>query len=294
MDGHEPERPEDTRPYLCVPYWSTASGAGGTWDTGAVRPLPGSIVSYLCDAIHAGPYSPGKPLDITVDVRNSGGGSAASLATVVVYWADPTVGFAKPQFLTASTVSVPPTRTTPGSTPTSRMTGVIPASAPAHVCLLVAVSHPQDRAGTVCDPIGDRHWAQRNLQSAVVAPGAGAVLPLGAGNPFALEKEYLVRVGPADRERAVRVAREFNTEASDAPANLRLLDADGGELAEGGRELLLPLALGPREQRSFQVLAEVDGELSPGLSIVLEGVLIDRDGEGVVGSLGFVLTAPEP
>jgi hypothetical protein len=41
------------------------------------------------------------------------------------------------------------------------------------------------------------------------------------------------------------------------------------------------------------VLAEVEGVLSPGQSIVLEAVLIDRDGEGVAGSLGFVLTAPE-
>src|SRR4051812_40615837 len=90
----EREGQADTRPHLCIPYWNAALGAGGTWDTGDVRPLPGSVVSYLCDSIHAGPYTPGQPLDVVVDVRNAGGGNAASIATVVVYWADPTAGFA--------------------------------------------------------------------------------------------------------------------------------------------------------------------------------------------------------
>jgi hypothetical protein len=293
MNAHDHEQGQgDTRPYLCIPYWNAALGAGGTWDTGAVRPLPDSVVGYLCDSVHAGPYTPGQPLDVTVDVRNSGGGNAASVVTVVVYWADPTAGFAKPNFFSACTVAVPPTRTTPGSTPTPKMTSVIPASAPAHVCLLVAVSHPQDPAGTVANPAGDRHWAQRNLQAAVVAPGAPAIMPFLAGNPFAREGEFVLQLGPAERERAVRVAREVGTEAGDAPANLRLLDADGAALAEAGLEVRLPVALGPREERRFQVIAEVGGGLPQGQSIVLEAVLLDHDGEHVAGSLGLVLTAP--
>jgi hypothetical protein len=95
------------------------------------------------------------------------------------------------------------------------------------------------------------------------------------------------------RERAVRIARELGTEAGDAPATLRLLDAAGAELGEAGREVRLPVALGPREERPFQVLAEVGGELPHGQSIVLEAVLLDRGGERVAGSLGLVLTAPE-
>lgn len=293
MNGEGHDRQDDTRPYLCIPYWDAPLGAGGTWDTGRVRPLPSAIVSYLNGAIHAGPYTPGQPLDVTVDVRNSGGGNAASIVTAIVYWADPTVGFAKPKFFAACTVPVPPMRTTPGSATTPRMTAVIPASAPAHVCLLVAVSHPQDRAGTVCDPIGDRHWAQRNLVAAVVAPGAPAIMPFTAGNPFPREGEFILRVAPAERQRAVQVARESGIEAGDAPATVRLLDPDGGEVAESGREVRLPLALGPREDRLFQVLAEVGGELPIGQGIVLEATLLDPRTDGLAGSLGFVLTPPE-
>lgn len=293
-DAHHDEREGqgDTRPYLCIPYWTAPLG-GGTWDTGNVRPLPGAVVSYLCDAIHAGPYTPGQPLDVTVDVRNSGGGNAAAVVTVVMYWADPTAGFAKPKFFSACAVAVPPTRTTPGSTPTPRMTAMIPATAPAHVCLLVAVSHPQDGAGTVCDPVGDRHWAQRNIQAAAVAPGAPALMPFTAGNPFAREGEFVLQVAPADRRRAVLVARELGAEAGDAPANLRLLDAGGAELGEAGREVRVSVGLGPREERAFQMLAEVGGDLPRGQTIVLEAILFDRSGERVTGSLGLVLTAPE-
>jgi hypothetical protein len=65
------------------------------------------VISWECPGIHASPYSPGEQLQVTVDVRNSGGGSATVIATVVVYWADPTVGFSNPTFFAATTVAVP-------------------------------------------------------------------------------------------------------------------------------------------------------------------------------------------
>lgn len=290
-DGRE--GPPDTRPYLCLPYWSAPLAPGGSWDTGRDRPLPGGVVYYLCDAIHAGPYVPGQPLDVTVDVRNSGGGNSAALATVVVYWAVPTAGFGKPRFFAATVVAVPPTRTTPGFTSTPRMTAVIPADAPAHICLLVVVSHPQDRAGTGFDPVGDRHWAQRNLQAAVVAPGAPALLRFMVGNPFVRERSFVLAVGPADRRRAMRVAREVGTELADASVNVRLLDQDGAEVGEGGKQALTSLGLGPREEHAFQVLIEVGSDLPRGQSVVLEALLLDESAERVAGALGIVLTAPE-
>lgn len=282
---HDDERLPDTRPYLCIPYWAS----GGSWDTGQQRPLSTTVVSYLCPSIHAGPYTPGAPLDVTVEVRNSGGGNAASIVTVVVYWADPTVGFAKPNFFAASSVAVLPTRTSAGSTSTPTMTTTIAAGAPTHICLVVAVSHAQDPAGKVCDPAGDRHWAQRNLQAAVVARGAPALMPFNVANPFAREGDFALEVGPADERDARLVAEELGTEAADVAFTVRLLDADGAEVSGGERQAHASISLGPREQRAFQLLAEIDGELAPGQSVPLEASLLDRSAERVVGSLGLVL-----
>ena len=163
------------------------------------RPLPGSVISYLCDAIHASPYTPGDPLEVVVDIRNSGGGSSASVATVVVYWADPTVGFAKPTFFAASSVAVPPSRSAPSVTSTAVMRATIPATAPPHICLLVMASHPQDPAGKVADPVGDRHWAQRNLVAVTVAPGAPALIPFAGREPVRRGWRLRASRGPGRR-----------------------------------------------------------------------------------------------
>ncbi|MQA35908.1 hypothetical protein [Modestobacter roseus] len=287
------ESPSDTRPYLCLPYWTTPLTPGGRWDDGAQRPLDTTAVtSWLCDAVHAGPYTPGQPLEVSVDVRNSGGGNSAAMATVVVYWADPTVGFGKPTFLAATVVPVPPSRTTPAVTRTPTMRGTIPAGAPDHVCLLVAVSHPQDRAGTVCDPVGDRHWAQRNLTAAPVAPGAPALLPLAVANPLAEEAAFLLVVRRVDGERARRVAAETGTVPGEGALLVRLLDSDGAQVGRGGRSAHLDLGLGPREQRRFSLLVEVGSDLEPGVSLGLEAELFEQSGERVVGSLGMALVGP--
>src|SRR4051794_92487 len=74
----------DTRPFLCIPYWTAPIAAGGSWDSGHDRPLPESVVSYACAAVHVGPYVPGEPLEVSVDVHNSGGGNSDQIATVAV------------------------------------------------------------------------------------------------------------------------------------------------------------------------------------------------------------------
>src|SRR5262245_30678142 len=83
--------PDDTRPYLCIPYWETPRFPGDPVDIGQLRPLTAGVISWECPGIHASPYLPGDQLQVTVDVRNSGHGSATAITTVVVYWADPTV-----------------------------------------------------------------------------------------------------------------------------------------------------------------------------------------------------------
>jgi hypothetical protein len=287
------EHPSDTRPYLCIPYWTTPLVAGGSWDNGEGRPLPAAVVSYACESIHTSPYQPGQSLDVIVDVRNSGGGNATSLATVVAYWAIPSVGFTKPAFFAATVVAVPPSRNAPGLTSTAKMTATIPADAPNHICLVVSVSHAQDRAGLACDPINDRHWAQRNLLAVTAAVGAPAIVPLMAANPFATAKTLELRVGQVDERRAHRVASQFQTVPSGIRPRVRLLDEHGAAVSADGEETQTPVQLGPLEQRPFQLMIELDGEVPRGQSAAVEATLNDQSEiPRSVGSLGVVLLPP--
>ena len=188
----EEEEPVDVRPFLCIPYWTAPLFPGDQGDSGESRPLPGNVISWLCPSIQASPYAPGSKLDVRVDVRNSGRGSSSALATVVVYWADATVGFVKPTLLGATSVEVAPhvgARATTGT-----ISGVIPATASNHICLLCLVTHSLDKPGAIVDPIGDRHWAQRNLTAIGAVPGVPVVVPFLAANPFDQE----TRLAPAD------------------------------------------------------------------------------------------------
>ena len=286
------EGPPDTRPYLCLPYWAAPLAPGGSWDTGKERPLPSAVVSYLCSAIHPGPYRPGQPLSVSVDVRNSGGGNSAAAATVVVYWADPTVGFAAPRFFAATAVSVTPGRTAPLTATTATMTATIPESAPEHICLLVAVSHAADRAGKAADPVGDRHWAQRNLVAVPAAPGAPALVPLTVANPFAGSGSFFLRLRPTDFDQSRLVAEELGTSPADASVTIRLLDLDGAPVAEQGPEVGLAMDLEGHVQRQFQVLLELGDELHEGHSVGIDAVLFSSQ-EQPCGSLGLFLVAPQ-
>lgn len=290
------EQPPDTRPFLCIPYWTAPITTDPKWDTGQDRPLPSEVVYYACESIHTSAYTPGQPLDVTVDVRNSGGGNSAAIATVVVYWADPTVGFAHPTFFAAASVPVPPSgRISPTSVPTPTMTATIPATAPDHICLVVVVSHPQDRAPTACDPINDRHWAQRNLQVVPAAVGAPAIFPVMVANPFNVGQPFALQIGPADERRALLVAREFQTQPSSVEARMRLLDAHGAPVSGDGQRIGMSVELGPLEQRQFQLMIEIDSDVPTGHSATVEVELFDQtDQRRLVGSLGVVLLHPEP
>ncbi len=249
------DRPSDTRPFLCVPYWTSPLTTGGLWDTGDSRSLPGAVISYACESIHTSMYKPGTLLDVTVNVRNSGGGSITPRVTVVVYWAVPTVGFAEPTFFAANVLSVPPTRTSAGSFSTSTMTAMIPASAPDHICLLVSVSHAQDPAGVVCDPINNRHWAQRNLQSVSVSIGAPTIFPIVVANPFQKPSSFELRIGPVDERHARQVARLFETTPSGVRAQLRLLDEHGASISSG-ETVQVPVDLAALEERPFKLMSK--------------------------------------
>jgi hypothetical protein len=293
-EGGNNEGPPDTRPYFCIPYWTKPLAPGGHWDSGQQRPLPSSVVYYLCESIQASAYSPGDELHVTVAVRNSGGGNSASIATVVVYWADPTAGFAKLNFFGAATVAVMPDVLTPATAMTPTMTATIPADAPQHICLLAIVSHPQDKAGAAYDPVGDRHWAQRNLVAVAAAQGAPALVPFNLANPFPHDAELTLRVAPADRRRAATVAGALGLETADLRPTLRLLDEKGAEIGEPGEHVEQRFALEGRSQLGLQVLVDMDEDISPGTTGTVEALVLDSNQEGrVVGALGIALLAPK-
>ena len=295
MSGNHPPPDElpDTRPYLCIPYWTTPLTPVGKWDNGQDRPLPPAIISYACDGIHPGAYVPGQNLDVSVDIRNSGGGNSPAIMTVVVYWADPTVGFAKPKFFSATAVAVPPNPGAAVSGTTAKMTAVIPADAPPHVCLVVSVSHPQDKAGTVCNPVADRHWAQRNLMTSQAAVGAPTIIPLNVANPFPSAKEFALVIGPVDERHAERLAEMFQTQPSLPAATLRLLNAEGAAVSPAGRQTLAQIQMGPLEQRPFQLLVDITSDIPAGHSMALQAQLLDLSQDRrPVGSLGVILLPP--
>jgi hypothetical protein len=284
------DRPIDTRPFLCIPYWNSPRFPGDEPDTGVVRPLPGDVISWECPGITTSPYEPGEPLDVTVDVRNAGHGNAAVVATVVVYWADPTVGFSHPTFLGAATVPVRP-RGGFATTPTIR--GLIPATAPNHVCLLAMVTHSLDLAKPVPDPINDRHWAQRNLVAAAAKQGGPLILPFFAANPFRTEEMFEVRVRALDRRRLELVALRNKVEPAEGQARVQLLDDRGRPLTDMGNEAVARLALGPQKRRGYSLRLQVDALPAHQVTAVEAELHVMRDPSQLVGSLGFVIEGGE-
>jgi hypothetical protein len=286
--------PGDTRPYLCIPYWEAPRFSGDSVDIGQSRPLPSGpppsgVISWECPGIHASPYSPGKPLQVTVDVRNSGGGSATVLATVVVYWAEPTAGFAKPTLFGATTVAAPTMRdpSAPGFV-TVTLSGAIPATASNHICLLACVTHSLDLAGTAPDPISDRHWAQHNLIA--VSPTAYPIhVPFIVANPFASEHVFALRVRSLDRRSLEALSFRRNLEPGEGQIRVRLMDGVGRSLTDRSNDAQIMLALGPQGRHRYALRFEVEPGPSPHQVLAVEVLLYaGRDQERLVGSLGIV------
>jgi hypothetical protein len=124
--------PDDTRPYLCIPYWETPLVPGNPVDIGQLRPLPAAVISWECPGIHTTPYVPGQDLQVTVDVRNSGLGSATAVATVLVCGPIQRLD-SRADFFGATTVTHLQCATMVTGYVSATLSGVIPASAPNHV-----------------------------------------------------------------------------------------------------------------------------------------------------------------
>jgi hypothetical protein len=282
--------PGDTRPYLCIPYWEIPRFAGDPVDIGQVRPLPAGVISWDCPGIHTTPYVPGQDLQVKVDVRNSGLGSATVVATVLVYWADPTVGFAHPTFFGATTVAAPTIRDpmVPGFV-SATLNGVIPASAPNHVCLLVCVTHSLDVANAAADPIGDRHWAQRNLFT-VTTKLSPIIVSFLVANPFETQDMFDLQVRTLDLRELELFAMRMKFEPSEIQPRMQLLDDKGRPVSDLGREAQARLALGPHGRRRYSIVLHVEQHLPAHQLTAVEVILYqNKDQQRAVGSLGIVI-----
>jgi hypothetical protein len=265
----------DARPFLTIPYWSPG-------DIGEDRPLPGTITWYLCPGINTSTYQPGQVLEVAVDLRNSGGLNAPSLAQVTVWWSEPTLGFViKPENLIGfRQVAVDPRG---GAATTAVMARQMPADAPDHICLIARVSHPLDPAPPVPQPVNDRHWAQRNLSVVVIPAGAPAMVPFTVANPLPNAAGFRVRIAPkADPRPLVGVDGVTGEAFTDFAAVMRVEEFAG----EGSLEF--SVSLDPGEERRLEAEIEVR-ELPPGTFAVFE--LSQATDEGVLGGLGVVIVA---
>jgi hypothetical protein len=282
--------PVYSRPYLCIPYWETPRFAGDPVDIGQVRSLPAGVTSWDCPGIHTTVYVPGQDLQVTVDVRNSGLGSATVVATVLVYWADPTVGFAKPSFFGATTVAAPTMRDpmVPGFV-SATLNGVIPASAPNHVCLLVCVTHSLDVAKAAADPIGDRHWAQRNLLS-VATKLSPIIVSFLVANPFETQDMFDLQARTLNLRELELFAMRMKFEPSESQPRMQLLDDQGRPVSDLGREAQTRLALSPHGRRRYSMVLHVEQHMPAHQLTAVEVILYqNKDQRRAVGSLGIVI-----
>lgn len=273
-----PEREiSDTRPFLTIPYWVPG-------DSGEQRPLPGNVLWYMCSGIRTSTYQPGEVLEVTVDVRNSGGSNTPSLAQVTVWWSNPTLGFViQPENLIGfRQVAVQPQG---GRATTSAMAKRIPGGAPDHICLLARVSHSLDPAPAVPDPVNDRHWAQRNISVVTPkAPGPVTVL-FDVANPMQDAAQFTIRIAPAADPAALAEADQVAGEPFTDFSMIMSLDGHTSE-----RIIELDVELEPGETRTMEAEITILDH-APDSFVALEFSLIHQ--ERLMGGLGVVILSPQ-
>lgn len=274
----------DDRPCLFIPYWPPPPISSGA-DTGEHRPLPSGVVNYLCVGIETHtPYLPGSDLTVTVRVGNGGGGNAASLALVRVWWAIPGTSFAglEPSKKVGTELIPLPPRTEYKTT--APMTVRIPASAPGHICLIASVSHPLDPAGAAILPGVDRHWAQHNLCVATTKPQP---ITFTVTNPFAEARPFQIRAEVAQEVEMPYFAEVTRREVELCDAEFTLLD-DHGERATGAGMVEHRVELEPGELRELSVEVALSAQPSRGHAAIFR--IVQMEGEEVVGGIAVALT----
>ncbi|MFJ1755524.1 hypothetical protein [Kitasatospora sp. NPDC088134] len=290
-DGQEPEGTGDDRPYLFVhSYPPPVLPAGSHPVDNGVRPVPPEVCWYLCSGIQPlTAFRPGAELTVQVTVGNWQGGNSESIAYLGLWWSPPVSGPLVPdadKFLGFTTVEVPPHG---GQAVSDPLTGLVPANAGDHVCLLAKVWHPLDPPGTnIADPVNDRHWAQHNL---VALPSGGTgTLPFLASNPLPEPVDCLIGVGPVPPSRRGAFRLDGDPQPVEAEARLLVLtDRDGRELARHEGELSCVLTLDGGERRPLEVTID-PGPVVAGTFAPFEIVQYRSGGEVPVGGIGIAFT----
>ncbi len=193
-------RTSPTKAKLFIPYF-----AGDTGDRS--QPFPAGVLSWWCPGIRiTGPdgtlYTGGKlsqdgPSSIAVDVAN--GGQAPAWAQVSLFWSDPTAGFGPPFLRRGPELGSPVmVHVAPGTTGRSDSIplSTVPGT-PDHICVIAVVSAFDDPPSGTWDPIGDRHYAQHNIELLEVDEGGIASFSFFVTSPLHELVTATVEIRPA-------------------------------------------------------------------------------------------------
>ena len=298
QDGHDNERRDDQLPstHLVIPYFNGDKGRPSV-----ERPLSSSIVWWLCPSIIVNgqpgknQFQRGVPTSVTVDVANWGSGTLSAPILVQLWWADPSTGFTTKTLLGQSVVIAP---TGGGVRRSPPIVGVIPTSAPPHVCLLARISSPLDGGtpGAPITPINARHWAQLNVAEVVTNVGQQFQFMVWIGNPLRRAATFEVAVRAVSRELlpALERARRGALVRADR-ASVQLFEGrsgEGNDASRGERGDRHEVTLEPGERRAIHVVGELPADMEPGASAAFEIVQSGGDGDHrVIGAVGLIVTA---
>jgi hypothetical protein len=288
-------RNQKSEPSLLIPHWEPGDmGIGDPGDRGDVRPLPSTIIPYLCEGITtADPFQPGKPITVFVDVRNWGGGNAASLVTVRVWWADPATSFATmdpSRLIGVTSVLVPPRGETRRSAPMPYTFQTLP---PPHICLIACAHNPADPAPLTPLPGLDRHWAQHNLSYVEPDPSGLIDFTFDVGNPFQQAFDFTVEVRPVADERLRRLAHRVRADPVVAEGRMELSTKRDWNVRHSA-EAQHPYSLGirPGGQEPMHLRLRTSPPPEPGRFSAFEIVQRMRDRDHPVGGIVLIVTAP--
>lgn len=306
MPKRNQERDDDidtSNPWIVIPYFVGDEGRPGQ------RPLsiiPQPIISWLCPSIKVqgvgyttvpGSYLPDKPLEITVDVDNRGVPTAQ--VTIDLYWADPSTGFASPNFVISKTFPVAG-RSVAGPTRSPKMIWTPESSKiPPHFCLLIhATAFPPEPfpGSSTPDPVNDRHWAQYNLQSAILPTSNKLTSVFWAVNPAVESAAFTLMVRPVAEEGLKMIARMVKAEpVAIKNKQLALNRVTEDSNARESREPSLVLELNRGERQPLVVSAQalkLDSHQFTAFEVIQTRLGAEKDG-AITGSLGIVVFAED-
>jgi hypothetical protein len=296
--GNEGRESQPVSTFLVIPYFSGDRGRPSI-----ERPLSSSIVWWLCPSIIVNgqpgknAFQRGVPTSVTVDVANWGAGTLAAPVQVQVWWADPSTGFTTKSMLGQSVVIVPTGGSVRRSPP---IVGIIPASAPAHVCLLAYASSPLDVAtpGSPVNPVNDRRWAQLNIAEITTTVGQQFQFMVWAGNPLGRAATFDVAVQLLSREALPMLTRVRRAETVRTDrTSLQIFERQRGDedaTRRSERGARRQVTIEPGQRRAMHVIGELPADIEPGTSVAFEIVQSGRgedDQPRVYGALGLIVTA---